>query len=138
MKRTRITGMTDPDIYKRSWSCPAEDVVAAYVDQAVGATLRMRLQRHFSKCAYCRNLVADVVKLNRINDLDAPSTLVARVRQLTPPAPKPPSRWLMPLTAAGSLACVVITLTLLHTEQTLKLPVSPAPAAPEISKPEPM
>jgi len=41
------------------------------------------------------------------------------------------------MTAAGSLACIMLAATLLHTDQNLKIPPSPAPAAPEISKSAP-
>src|SRR5215467_637267 len=127
--------MTGPDAYKRRLTCPAEGLLAAYVDQTIGNIHAVKVQRHLSKCAYCRHLVADVVRLQRINDQEnVPPAVLARVRQLFPAAPKRRGWWLMPLTAAGALACIVLTVTLLHTEQDLKTPVSPTPTAPEISK----
>src|SRR5215471_18036258 len=139
MKGMRIFArMNDRDIHERRWTCPSEDLLAAYVDQTMGNIRRVKLQKHLSRCAHCRHLVADVVRLQRIEDhANVPATLLARVRQLPQAAPRHRSWLLMPMTAAGSLACIMLAATLLHTDQNLKIPPSPSPTAPEITKSAP-
>ena len=122
---------------KRGWNCLGEGVVASYVDQTIGDRGRARVERHLSTCANCRCIVADVVKMQRASDLPAvPSELIARVRFLNSAKRK---RWVwgLPLAAAGSLACLLLAVTLLETKQSLDLPSWPAPAGPEISKSQP-
>jgi hypothetical protein len=122
---------------KRGWNCLHEGAIASYVDQTIGDRGRAGVERHLSTCTYCRNAVADVVKLRRVGDAPAvPSDLIARVRFVGSAKPK---RWAWgwPLAAAGSLACLLFALTLRETNQTLTLPSWPAPSGPRISKSQP-
>ena len=138
-----FTHTTDPkshDEPKRSWNCLREGAVAAYADQTIGDRGRARVERHLSSCVYCRNAVADVVKLQRVGDPPAvPSDLIARARLLGS-AKRNRWAWGLPLAAAGSLACLLFLVTLLEKEQSLDrldLPSRPAPVGPEISKSPP-
>lgn len=134
---TQTTDRKGHDEPKRGWNCLHEGVLAAYVDQTIEHQERARAERHLSTCAYCRNLLADVVKLQRVGDLPAvPPGLIARVRSLGS-AQRKPWTWGLPLAAAGSLACLLLAVSLLETKQSLDLPSWPAPPGPEIFKSPP-
>jgi hypothetical protein len=136
-----FTGTADSNSYnqpKRGWACLNADVVAAYVDQTIGDKGRAQVERHLAACAYCRNLVADTVKLERVRDLPTvPAALFARVRGLGSAAQPKGWAWGLPMAAAGSLACLLVAVALLETKQSPNLPSRPAPAGPEIFKSQP-
>jgi hypothetical protein len=123
---------------KRRWNCPSDATIAAYLDSALGETARVRLHDHFGGCEYCRALIADVVKLQRIAELPpAPAALVARARALVPTVH---SRWAWgwpTVAAAGTLACAVIAVSVFRPPQTLDIPAWPSPKIPAISQSQP-
>jgi len=132
--QTSPKGQDEP---KRGWNCLNEGMVAAYVDQTLEDRGKARVERHLSTCAYCRSVVADVVKIQRVGDLTAvPPDLIARVRLLGS-APRKRWAWGLPLAAAGSLACLLLAVTLLETKQSLNLSPRPTPPGPEIFKSQP-
>src|SRR5262249_55543637 len=119
----------------RGWSCPREEAVAAYLDRALEAGQRAKFERHLADCLYCRTLVADVVKLQRVNELaGAPAVLLERVRSRAgTPTTRFPWNWL-PLATAGTLACTVLGALLLRTPELPPTPSWPAPPGPVIAK----
>src|SRR6266849_2998520 len=72
---------TLPD--RRTWRCPDEMRLAAYVDHRLIARDQARLQRHLAGCGYC---LGQVVALARLQDAplpaDIPASVVARAREL--------------------------------------------------------
>jgi hypothetical protein len=125
----------DPGAFQRRWNCPDDEMITAYVDSALDGARREGLQRHLADCAYCRNLVADTVKLQRETRLpEVPAALIRRVRSCVPATSR---RWgwsWMPVATAGTLACAALAVTFLRTPQSLTIPTLPAPAGPAISK----
>lgn len=123
---------------KRRWDCPSDATIAAYLDSALGEAARVRLHDHFGSCEYCRAVIADVVKLQRIAELPpAPASPLTRVRALVPTVP---SRWAWAwpkVAAAGTLACAVIAVLVFRPPQTLDIPAWPSPKAPVISQSQP-
>jgi len=122
----------------RGWNCPSEEVVAAYLDQALEAGKKGEFEGHLANCLYCRTLVADVVKLERLNDLaGAPAALIERVRSRARSKPGLFTWNWLPLATAGTLACAVLAAQLLRTPELSLTPNWPAPVGPAISKSEP-
>ena len=121
----------------RGWNCPREEVVAAYLDQALEAGKKGKFERHLANCLYCSTLVADVVKLERLSDLaGAPAALIERVRSRARSKPGLFAWNWLPVATAGTLACAVLAV-LLRTPAPSLAPNWPAPAGPAISKSEP-
>lgn len=122
----------------RRWNCPREEVVAAYLSQALGAEKKGKFEAHLASCPYCRTLVADVVKLERLNDLPgAPTALIERVQSRARSKPGLFAWNWLPVATAGSLACAVLAAQLLRTPELSLTPNWPAPVGPAISKSEP-
>jgi hypothetical protein len=117
--------------FKKGWSCPSDETLAAYVEQALEESLKAELQDHLAGCDYCRGSVADIVTLQRETELPrVPEGLIQRVRVLAPSVPKRwPWGWATVATA-GTLACAVIVGMVLNAPQTLKIPEGPPPAVP--------
>jgi hypothetical protein len=132
---SRGTGQKQP---KRRWNCPSDGVLAAYLDGALDDAARVRLQEHLAGCLHCRELIADIVKLQREADLPAvPVALVSKARALVLPSRK---RWVWnwaTVATAGTLACAVIAMSILRHPQGLNIPESPAPAAPVMPESKP-
>lgn len=122
----------------RHWNCPNDETVAGYVDSALGESQMARVQRHLAGCAYCRSLVADVVKQGRRTDApETPAVLLERARALVAPKRK---RWVwnwVPVTAAGVLASAAIAVIFLKTPQSLPLPEWSAPTVPILLESKP-
>jgi len=56
----------------RRWTCPDDQTIAEYIDGALRENRKARIEFHLAKCAYCRHIVADVVKLIRLVNPPAP------------------------------------------------------------------
>lgn len=119
---------------KRGWRCPREGVVAAYLDGALEDAQKARVEKHLAGCAYCRTLVADIVKLRRVSDLPAaPPALVRRARASVRANPRR-FGWGWAAATAGALAFSVLAMTVLRTPEATLRPSWPAPRGPLISK----
>ena len=131
----RILRGKDPSRFERRRGCPGVDMVSGYVDSILDDARREGLQRHLADCAYCRKLVGDAVKLQRVAELpEVPAALIERVRSHMP-ATHERSRWgWMPVAAAGTLACTALAVTFLRPPPTLTIPTWPPPAGPTIYK----
>ena len=122
----------------RRRNCLSDGTIAAYVDSALGESERARVQEHLAGCAYCRSLVSDVVKQGRETDVpETPAVLRERARTLVAPKPKQWAWNWAPVTAAGVLASAAIAVMVLQTQQSLTLPVWPAPAVPVLMESKP-
>src|SRR5690349_2053277 len=62
----------------RRWTCPDDQTIAEYIDGALRENRKARIEFHLAKCAYCRHIVADVVKLQRELELPVPPFEIAR------------------------------------------------------------
>jgi hypothetical protein len=133
--RRRSTRPKEP---RRRWNCPSDATIAAYLDSALGEAARTRLQDHFGGCEYCRAVIADVVKVQRVEELPpAPPALLARARTL---APTVRTRWAWgwpTVAAAGTLACAAIVVSVFKPPETLDTPAWPSPKVPVISESQP-
>ena len=119
---------------RRRWNCSDEHVLASYLDQTSDPHAKTRLERHLSSCSYCRVLVAEILRSQRLkNRIAVPPALRARARSLGTTAPVR-VRWSwLPLTIAPA-GCAVLLFVWLRAPQTLDLPRWAAPPAPAMSK----
>lgn len=91
-----------------------EDAIGEYVDGAIDAAGRARVERHLETCADCRALAADLRAIRRtagtLDRRPPPRTVWDAVaRQIAPAPAAAPSRraWTMPLAAAAVLAIAI-------------------------------
>src|SRR5713101_2865532 len=121
----------------RRWTCPDDQTIAAYVDDALRQNRRAGVEFHLSKCERCRLIVADVVKLQREVELPAPPSEIARSPVRFAPPASTRFRWFwVPAAAMASIALITITISLLHEPQKLLLLSPPTLSAPVIAKAE--
>jgi hypothetical protein len=122
---------------RRRWNCPSEEMLASYLDGAMGSEGRGRIESHLVDCEYCRSLVADVVRLQRFDAAPLPLDLTQKAIALVAPKSRRP-RWILwPAAAMAGTAFVVIATFMLRSPQQLIVPSPSAPAAPVIAKSEP-
>ena len=121
----------------RSWKCPKDEVIATYLDRNGDATTRSRVESHLADCAHCRDLVADVVKMNE-SDLPA---IPVQLKQKAVAVAAPRSRrmqWILWPAVATGAACALIVTLWFSSPQQVNLPTPPAATAPTvIAKSEP-
>src|SRR5215467_9446842 len=120
---------------RRGWNCPQEQALASFVDRGCDSVVRARLENHLSSCSYCRTLIAESVKSQRIENLGpVPPAVLARVRRLGMTSPV---RWRwswLPLTIAPVGCAAMVLLVWLRAPQTLDLPRWAAPSASTVFK----
>jgi len=119
----------------RSWMCLRDDIVAAYVDGVLDETSRGRTESHLADCEVCRNLVGDVVAMQRVETLPLPLGLAQRAAIVTVPSQK--RRILTPAVLSAGLACAMVVTFFMVNRQEIQLLPSKVPIAPEIAKSEP-
>ena len=95
----------------RRWTCPDDQTIAAYVDNALSQTRKARVELHLSKCERCRVIVTDVVKLQRELEVPLPPFELARIPVQLAPVVSARSRWIWAPAAAVALI-VLITVTI--------------------------
>src|ERR1043165_8718002 len=85
----------------RTWRCPDENQLAAYVN---GQSLdRQKLERHLADCKHCRETASFL--LNQFDpDESVPAAVLVRARRLGENAR--PVKWIWGWAAAGAAACV--------------------------------
>ena len=92
---------------RRHWNCPSEKVMAAYLDGGLSSHARGRIDSHLSKCAFCCQVVADVVKL-QTNSL--PAVRAGLVQQALSLTPAPRRRGWILVPVAGVVLVVLAGL----------------------------
>lgn len=132
-------GKTSENPSSRRWTCPDDQTIAEYVDGALRENRKARVEFHLAKCARCRLIVADVVKLQREVELPIPPLEIARrpVQLATKIFAR--SGWIW--APAGAVAVIVLlttTISLLREPQHLLVLSPPPPSAPMIAKAEPL
>ena len=124
----------------RRWTCPDDQTIAAYVDDALSQNRRAGVEFHLSKCERCRLIVADVVKLQREHELPVPPFEFARRPAQYAPAVSAGFRWIWapPAAAVALIVLMTVTIGLLREPQKLLVTAPPPPSAPMIAKAEPL
>ena len=123
----------------RRWTCPDDQTIAAYVDDALSQNRRAGVEFHLSKCERCRLIVADVVKLQREHELPVPPFEFARRPAQYAPAVSAGFRWIWaPAAAVALIVLMTVTIGLLREPQKLLVTEPPPPSAPMIAKAEPL
>ena len=121
----------------RGWNCPRDEAITAYLDGVADGQVKMRIESHLADCEYCRSLVADVVRLQRLDAAPLPLGLTQRAFALAAGKQRW-TRWiLLPTAAMAGTALVVIATLMLRSPQHLVVPSPSSPAAPVIAKSEP-
>jgi len=119
---------------RRGWNCPDEHDLASYLDHTSDPDAKTRLEHHLSSCSYCRVLVAESLRTQRLeNRIALPVALRTRARPLGTTAPVH-VRWSwLPLTLAP-VGCALLLFVWLRAPQPLDLPRWGAPQPPAILK----
>jgi hypothetical protein len=95
---------------RRTWRCPDETQLAAFVDEGLAPRERARVAAHAAGCDYCAGQIGALARLEETEPPSAiPPALLARARALPPVSAAPLGwRWGM---AAAAAACFVVILT---------------------------
>jgi hypothetical protein len=137
--RSKLKAGNDESLPARKWSCPEDDMLAAYADGTLREMRQKWVEFHLSGCARCRLLVAEAVKAQRELDLPSPPTDL-RWKAIGFAAPRAArQRWVwVPAGALAAVAVLVVTAPILRKPQSLILQSPPSPSAPVIAKSEPV
>lgn len=74
---------SDSEPPRRSWACPDESLLAAYVDGHLDSPARQHAETHVADCSYCLRQVAFLVRTESPQALaEVPHTLLAQARAL--------------------------------------------------------
>jgi len=125
---------------RRRWSCPGEATIGAYIDGALDDQAKGGLVSHLADCSYCREIVAETVKLQRTMDLpEVPPILMRRARaagegQSRRRTWKGAWRWIPASSAAAVVVCAGLLIAVWKTPQELAIPKRTAPIGPAITK----
>lgn len=124
---------------RRKWSCPADPVIAAYLDGSLTPDQRNRIQSHVVNCDFCRSLIGQIVRTQRSQDPLLPPGLLQRAIRQTKSQSKHLAWSLIPAAALMS-AVLVFAILMLRTSLRVAIPSPPPPVAPEIAmaRPEPL
>ena len=110
-------GSRSRKIARRSWKCPSDTRVVAYLEQRLKAEERARFEDHLSDCDFCLDVIGGLVRQQRtLEQPEAPAGLVAKAGAL------PVKTWwrvsrpwiLVPALAALVVAVVVLLGPLQH------------------------
>lgn len=98
------------DLPRRGLSCPDDTTLAAYIDGAVDASQRARIEGHVSNCRYCLAQVGFALRLQGEELPPVPRALAERV-QSKAPAREFASGWRW-ATATALAACALVSAIL--------------------------
>lgn len=114
----RTLGSRSRKIARRSWKCPSDTRVVAYLEQHLKAEERARFEDHLSDCDFCLDVIGGLVRQQRtLEQPEAPAGLVAKGADGLPVKTwgRVPRRWiLVPALAALVVAAVVLVRPLQH------------------------
>jgi hypothetical protein len=96
----------------RTWRCPDETRLAAFVEQRLAAPERARLEAHIADCDYC---LGQVGALERLQDAvlpdDVPPRILVVARELVAGRARAAKPWWYWGSAAAATACLAIAIT---------------------------
>lgn len=122
----------------RKWSCPEDEMLAAYVDGALGGIRKTRVEFHLSGCLHCRLLVAETVKAQREMDLPLPpGELKQKAIRLAEPRTAV-KRWIwVPAGALVALAVLLLATAVMRKPESLIVQTPPSPSVTLMAKSKP-
>jgi len=127
----------DRDAASRGWNCPSDELLASYVEGTTQPSGRARIESHLAKCGHCCGVVADVIKLQRLELPEVPEGLIRRSVAEKPGRSKRRLWLLVPIAAMSMAAVAIVAMLTLSKPERLSLPPQSAPAAPLIARSEP-
>jgi Putative zinc-finger len=125
-----------PRSASRTWRCPKEELLAAYLEGTMAVQGKSRLESHLADCERCRILVADIVKLRRLEPPLLPLGLMQRALMLCSPKSRARRwRWIfVPAAATAAVLFAAIVINNRRTPQPIAALSPPASSAPLIAK----
>ena len=98
---------------RRTWRCPDEMRLAAYVEKRLTGHDQARVERHLAGCGYCLGQVAALIQLQEAElPADVPAGIIARARDLGAGTAAPLNRaWRW--SAIAATACIALVATFL-------------------------
>lgn len=111
-------GSRSRKIARRSWNCPSDTRIVAYLEQRLKAEERARLEAHLSDCDFCLDVIGGLVRQQRtLEQPETPAGLVAKAADALPVKTwgRVSRPWiLVPALAALVVAAVVVLGPLQH------------------------
>src|SRR6266545_887750 len=110
----KLLALQSREAVQRSWLCPDEIQLAAYVDQRLGDAARNPIEKHVAGCDFCLSQVAFLTQAaDSTDNVETPAQLVSKARRLV--SQKPGSilnwRWRWAVSAAA-VACFALLFVL--------------------------
>ena len=97
---------------RRTWRCPDEMQLAAYVDHRLIGRDHSRLERHLAECGYCLGQVAALTGLHDAPlPADIPVSVIARARELAPGKAAAPWKPAWSWVAVAATTCLALLAT---------------------------
>lgn len=106
MKIDKFTGV-------RTWRCPDEMLLAAFVEHRLAGPERARLEKHIAGCDYCLGQAGALERLQDAAPLDdVPPPMLAAARELAASSSRTARpAWYLGAAAATATACIVLAVT---------------------------
>jgi len=125
----------EPPPRRRGWRCPAEDQLAAFVDERLPAARRARVASHVADCGFCRDQVAFLALSAETEPPgEVPAGLLAQARELVERKAQAPRAWRWAPATAVAGCLVVVAVVWMRRQETgpaaIPLPAPPAAAVP--------
>jgi hypothetical protein len=128
---------------RRTWRCPDEDLLAAYIEQRLDELEKQRVESHLADCDFCLGQVTFLMGTQEAGEPAAvPPRLLRQASDLLTAqgSAAPRAVWRWGAVAAATASLLVIVVISLHRPGTKLVPLSPPPAeqpqAPALPIPE--
>jgi hypothetical protein len=130
-------------VARRTWRCPDETLLAAYVEQQLDERARRRIESHLADCDFCLSQVGFLLSSQEVGEPAAvPAQLLRQATDLVAPQGPATSRtaWQWGAVAATTACFLVIVVVSLRKPSGPVLPPAPPmsqqPRAPALPAPE--
>ena len=128
MNEQKLKELLDPDSRsepKRTWRCPGENELAAYVDGQFAGIKRQRLEGHFANCDWCLEVLAFLGQSVAPPEPDlVPGHLLTRARMLGKDERVNTRRWSW-VTATAAACILIVAVFMVWRLRTQQTPVPP-------------